>query len=209
VNGRNGDIEIPVAVCDPVPAYRHGVIAALAKAGYDAEAVDDLELWAGRGGRRVLLLSLDLSEDAATMRSLRDLNPEVVVVALLRQPTVRAYQDALRLGATGAVAWDSAEHMVVEVFLAAVMHGCSLLPAGVARALAAATLPPPTTAALSLWESQWLRMLANGATVPELAAATSYSEREMYRLLSRLYAKMGARTRTEAIVRAAQAGLLD
>ena len=63
--------------------------------------------------------------------------------------------------------------------------------------------------AISPWEVHWLQMLANGATVADVARDASYSEREMFRLLNRLYRAMGARNRVEAIVMAARAGLLN
>jgi DNA-binding CsgD family transcriptional regulator len=51
-------------------------------------------------------------------------------------------------------------------------------------------------------------MMANGQTVGELARAVGYSEREMFRLLRSLYERMGVRNRTEALLKAAQSGLL-
>jgi DNA-binding CsgD family transcriptional regulator len=58
-------------------------------------------------------------------------------------------------------------------------------------------------------EIRWLQSLADGVTVAELAKQASYSEREMFRLLQRLYRRMGTRTRVAAIVKAARTGLLN
>jgi len=44
--------------------------------------------------------------------------------------------------------------------------------------------------------------------VTSLARSSGYSEREMYRLLSALYARLGVTTRTEALLRADRWGLL-
>ena len=53
-----------------------------------------------------------------------------------------------------------------------------------------------------------LQTMAKGRTVAQLARAVGYSEREMFRLLRQLYDRMGVRNRTEALLKAAQCGLL-
>jgi DNA-binding NarL/FixJ family response regulator len=73
-------------------------------------------------------------------------------------------------------------------------------------ALPPATLPPPS---LTDVEQAWLRRLAAGGTVAGLARGCGYSEREMYRRLSDMYSRLGARTRTEALLLAERFGLLD
>ena len=58
-------------------------------------------------------------------------------------------------------------------------------------------------------EAEWLRALADGATVAALAERIGYSERETFRMLGELYAKVGVRNRTEAIIWATRHGVLD
>jgi DNA-binding CsgD family transcriptional regulator len=48
--------------------------------------------------------------------------------------------------------------------------------------------------------------LATGMTVAQLAAKAGYSERAMFRLLRSLYVRMGAKNRTEALIRAYEHG---
>lgn len=55
---------------------------------------------------------------------------------------------------------------------------------------------------------EWLRSLADSATVGRLARLSGYSEREMYRLLNRVYSRIGAQTRTEALLIAQRRGCL-
>jgi DNA-binding CsgD family transcriptional regulator len=63
--------------------------------------------------------------------------------------------------------------------------------------------------ALDVEEVTWLRSLAAGETVAELSLRLGYSERELYRRLRRLYSKMGASGRTDALLRAVRWGLLE
>ena len=51
-----------------------------------------------------------------------------------------------------------------------------------------------------LEELTWLRILAQGGTVHDLARQVGYSERALYRLLHALYGRMGVSSRTEAIL---------
>jgi DNA-binding CsgD family transcriptional regulator len=54
-----------------------------------------------------------------------------------------------------------------------------------------------------------LRHLADSGTVASLARTVGYSEREMYRLLGGVYARLGASNRTEALLLAERWGLLE
>jgi DNA-binding NarL/FixJ family response regulator len=55
---------------------------------------------------------------------------------------------------------------------------------------------------------EWLRALAQGITVAQLAERHGYSERAMFRHLRDLYARMGAKGRTEALMLANRRGWL-
>jgi len=127
-------MKIPVAVADPVPSYRYGVVAALVEAGFDAEAIESPESWVQATGRRALLVTVTLPEDASRLSSLTAEGDEVVIVALLRKVTPVAYAEALRQGAWGAVAWDAPPEKMVDVLQAALECQC-LLPIGIARSL--------------------------------------------------------------------------
>ena len=67
----------------------------------------------------------------------------------------------------------------------------------------------PTQGGFSPLERRWLRSLAEGATVGEVAAAEGYSQRHMRRLLANLYRRLGATGRVPALVAAARLGFLD
>ncbi|MGH2669450.1 MAG: hypothetical protein ACRDH5_10135 [bacterium] len=188
------------------------MIVALVNAGFDAEAVEHPEEWAAQGGRRAVVLTANLPEDAGVIERLKLANPELSIVVLLRDAGVAGYREALVAGVSGAVPWDEHPATVIEVLRAVAVldGGYCLLPTCVAQTLATTnhrlSLESP---AISDREMKWLRMLADGATVAELALDANYSEREMFRLLHMLYERLGARTRAAALVRAARAGLLD
>lgn len=128
------------------------------------------------------------------------------VVALLEAVTAEACAQALRAGVTGVLTTgDAAEDVVAVLHCAA--RGRTVLPRETVRALCRpASLPPPS---LTSTEQAWMRRLAAGGTVAGLARSCGFSEREMYRRLSTVYLRLGARTRTEALLLAERFGLLD
>jgi DNA-binding NarL/FixJ family response regulator len=97
--------------------------------------------------------------------------------------------------------------LVRNAFDAAV-HGRSVLPIEVVRALSAHPAAAPPAGRLSARELDWLRELAHGTTIARLAEQAGYSERMMFRLLRSAYGKLNAATRTEALMKARTQGLL-
>jgi DNA-binding NarL/FixJ family response regulator len=199
---------LPLGVVDPAASYRSGLSAALSTAGFAPTELTDPRAWASTAGRRVLLWTVRAAQDWKELRALRGLNPELVLVALLVDPTPEAYAEALRSGAVAAAAWEAVPEAIVKV-LAAALEGDSLIPAGVAQALAAKLPAFEDPDWITHEELGWLRILAQGGTVQELAGQAGYSERALYRLLHTLYSRMGVSNRTEAILQASRRGLLD
>jgi DNA-binding NarL/FixJ family response regulator len=198
---------ICVAVSDPLPIYRQGMLATLAAAGYAAEAAGDLLDWAQQEYRLVVMLTLWTPADWAVLERLRDERPAVVVVAVLPEADPHAYVRAVAAGATSAVPRDAAPETVRRI-VEDVLRGISSLPAEAVAALAAPHERPTHMPEPSPPERDWLRELAVGATVAQLAERSGYSERAMFRLLRELYARLGVRNRTEALMLAQRRGWL-
>ena len=201
-------MSLRVAVFDPLPVFRHGIMAALNDTGFRSEAPDDLLAWIHEEEPRVVLMTLRSTEDLALLTQLHEARPEVVVVAVLEDAGVRSYVRALTAGAVSAVPRDAPPEEVRKVFEAAV-SGTSLLPAEVVRALVSPEEPAPGAPELpSPREIEWLQTLASGFTVGQLADRAGYSERAMFRMLRNLYAKMNVGNRTEALMQAHERGWL-
>jgi DNA-binding NarL/FixJ family response regulator len=198
---------LPLGVVDPAASYRNGLCAALSTAGFAPTELADPRDWAATAGRRVLLWTVRSPKDWKGFKALRGLNPELVLVALLVDLTPDAYAEALRSGAVAAVAWEAAPEDIVKV-LAAALAGDTLIPAGVAQALAAKLPAVEDPDWITHEELTWLSILADGGTVHDLAEKVGYSERALYRLLHALYGRLGVSNRTEAILQASRRGFL-
>ncbi|MET8151811.1 DNA-binding response regulator [Actinoplanes sp. NPDC049668] len=197
-----------IAVFDPLPVYRQGVVAILGDGGFEADTPADLLTWLRAEERRLVVLALVSPQDWDLLTEIRRARPASDVLALLDEPNVDGYLRALSAGAIGAVPRNAPLRLVRNAFDAAV-HGRSVLPVEVVRALsagAAATAPPAGQP--SPRELDWLRELAQGVTIARLAEQVGYSERMMFRLLRSTYGKLNAATRTEALMTARARGLL-
>ncbi|HEY8200324.1 MAG TPA: hypothetical protein VII47_03125 [Actinomycetota bacterium] len=186
----------------------------LRAAGFASEeAHDPQQLVVDKHNVAAALVTLSAPQDCETLRRLRTVRPDCVLVALLQDSGVAAYLEALRAGASAAVPWEAEPELIVKVLRVA-LEGYSLLPLVVTRALMTATTTatgPPSreVPALTSQDVKRLQLLAEGATVVDLARQVGYSEREMFRLLHDLYHRMGVDNRSEALVKAAQWGLLQ
>ncbi|WP_433296192.1 hypothetical protein ACQP2F_37785 [Actinoplanes sp. CA-030573] len=196
-----------VAVVDPLPFFRLGVMAAVADAGYAAEETDDVVAWAAVPEARIALLTVKEQDDWATLDAVCRGSGGNPVIALLDQPSLAAHVRALAAGAVAALPRDAAPDLLREVFAAAA-GGKSLLPTEVLRALLRAGPDGGAGAGPTADELSWLRQLARGASVAEVAGRSGYSERMMFRLLRDLYGRLGTRNRTEALIHAKEQGWL-
>ena len=192
-------MSVRVAVSDPFPMFRLGVMACLEDLTVEIEIPTDVRAWAHEAERRVILLTIQAAADWDLLSDLCQ-RPDILVIAMLDDATVAGYLRAISNGATGAIPRTVSTAELRAVFQAAV-EGNTLLPTEVVHALTGRdTEHPPLTEHPSTREIAWLRDLANGVSVARVADGAGYSERMMFRLLRDLYGRLGARNRTEALM---------
>lgn len=189
------------------PVYARGLQTVLNDGGAVATVASDL------AQTRVLLAGpqplVVIVPDLADVTALLPDDPASArhaVVLLVDEGTPDTCADALRAGATGVITpLDEPQDVL------AALRGAGRGQTVLARSVVQALCRPPALRQPSLSEAEhaWLRRLAAGGTVAGLARSCGYSEREMYRRLSAVYTRLGARTRTEALLAAERSGLLD
>jgi DNA-binding NarL/FixJ family response regulator len=196
---------VRVAVVDRSPAYRRGLELAFSEAGYQVEHPGDMGRWAESPGTRALVATCRSSGEARRLALARARGTDAVAIALLGDESPVAYREVLETGVESAVARDASLDSIVEV-VGAALDRRTVLPTHVARTLARGGEDGHS---IEQQHVDWLRALARGATVEELAQSVGYSERAMYRQLRQLYEGLGARNRTEALLQALRRGLID
>lgn len=199
---------IRAAVSDPLPLFCFGLLALLTAAGFDCDVPDDLISWAHYDGTKILLMTLATPEDWQLLTALKPARSDLAVVAVLAYPNLRSHVRAVNIGAVTAIPRCAEPSLVRRAFEAAV-DGRSLLPVDVVRAMTeggpSGEIPGTSP---SEEEINWLRQLACGSSVADLAGQAGYSERMMFRLLHALYMKLQAPNRTAALIRARDEGWL-
>lgn len=202
-------VAVQVAVVDPLPLFRDGAVAALAAAGHAVQTPADVVAWIRQVRGAVVVLTVRAEADWAVLTEAAEAGSTAVsLVVLLEEESAAAGVRAVRAGARSVLAREvSAE--VLRRTVSAVIDGQAVLPAPVAAALVAGVgIDAGAARVLSAERLSWLRALAAGTTVAQLADQAGYSERAMFRLLRSLYRDMGAGGRLEALMRARDEGWL-
>lgn len=203
-----GGSELRIAVCDRATSYRRGVSSALTGAGFVVEEVETGGLPDAAASLDAVLFTVNSASDWQALRDVSTTNAHFKLLALLVDATPDRHAEALRCGAHAAVPWEASPETILEVLTAA-LAGVTVLPTAVAQAIAVSGAPLYDPEWVVAEEVEWLKLLARGMTVQQVAERAGYSERALYRLLHGLYGRMRVANRTEAILQASRWGLLN
>ena len=162
-------------------------------------------------------LRMPVLDGVAATRRLRVEQPAVRVVALTTFDDDQDVFAALRAGAVGYLLKDVSADRLVEAVVAAARGQALLHPAVTARVIArVAALPDadprptrqPLPVPLSDRERDVLRLLADGHSNREIAAALFLAEGTVKNHVTAVLVKLGVRDRTQAALRARALGLI-
>jgi len=201
-------MEEMVLIVDAAASFRRGLAAGLTAAGYavaEAAGLTDLDQ---ASSPQVIVASVDTGTDLSLLAGRGTDASRPRIVALLAAQDSELLVGLLRSGVECVVDRNAPPETITEaVRMSGSQH--SVIPAWAASELAARIPSRPRNAQLiGDEEIEWLRLLANGATVAALAERVGYSEREMFRNLNELYARIEVRNRTGALLWAERHGLL-
>ena len=209
---------VRIAVADDHPVVRDGLVVMLETqadftvVGQAASGTEALEL-VGATRPDVLLLDLEMPglDGVGVLRGLRGAGERTRVIVFTVFDTDERIIAAVEAGAAGYLLKGAPRE---DVFAAvrAVAAGRSLLaPVAVSAVLrrvrgeAAGTSGTPS---LTPRERSVLEQMAHGLGNKQIAGALGISERTVKFHVSSLFTKLGAANRTDAVMRAAQAGLI-
>ena len=207
-----------VVVVDPLPLFRAGAVAALTAGGVPVvgEAIDlDKGLELVRAERASVLLLGGASIEEVTDAVIAV--PSCAVVVLLAQPSRSELVELLGTGVAGfALRSLTAEELVATVAAAAqgraLAGGRAVEPVFVPLlvGLAQPEAPPDGNGGpvLTVKEREILGQLARGASNKVIAEALFVTPATVKTHLAHIYAKLGARSRHEALTQAFATGIL-
>lgn len=211
-----------VGVVDDQTLVRQGILSLLALSP-DIEVVgegedgDDALGLVARGGVDVLLLDLRMPrrDGIATLEALAERGSDVPVLVLTTFDDDELVLRALRAGARGYLLKDVTLDQLVGAIGTLASGGTLLQPGLTDRLFRAVSArretvqgigrPEPLTAR----ELDVLRLTASGYSNTEIASALHLAPGTVKNHLSSVFAKLGVRDRTRAVLRALDLGLLD
>jgi DNA-binding NarL/FixJ family response regulator len=162
-------------------------------------------------------LHMPVLDGIAATRRLRVEQPQVRVLALTTFDDDQDVFEALRAGAVGYLLKDVSADRLVEAILAAARGESVLQPSVAAKVVARfaqlpddrpRARPQPLVVPLSERELDVLRLLADGRSNREIATALFLAEGTVKNHVTNVLAKLGARDRTQAALRARALDLL-
>lgn len=158
-------------------------------------------------------VSMPVLDGVEATRQLRLLAPASQVVMLTMHADGDVMARAIQAGAIGYLVKDcSTEDVVAAVRLAA--SGESILSPGLATSMLSEVKkelrrgPPGESPAISAREEEVLQLIADGLSLPEVAAQLYISVKTVKNHLASIYAKLDARDRTQAVLRAVRMGII-
>jgi DNA-binding NarL/FixJ family response regulator len=162
-------------------------------------------------------LRMPVLDGVAATRRLRIEHPEARVIALTTFDDDEDVFAALRAGAVGYLLKDVSSARLVEAVVTAARGGSVLEPSVAAKVVARVARmpsdepvprPQPLVVPLSEREVDVLRLLADGHSNREIAAALHLAEGTVKNHVTNVLGKLGARDRTQAALRARALDLL-
>lgn len=207
---------IRILVADDHPIVRDGLISVLSTQA-DFEIIGE----AATGPETiqqvmalkpdVILLDLEMSgmDGVETLLRLRAMDPDIRVIIFTAFDTDERIVKAVQAGAQGYLLKGVPRDEIFNAIRVVHAGGALLQPVVASKLLRQVSREPqPDSDMLTGRELDVLRLLAQGQTNKEIAAALVISERTVKFHVSAILGKLGAGNRTEAVTLAAQQGLI-
>lgn len=162
-------------------------------------------------------LRMPVLDGVTATRRLREAQPDCRVIVMTTFDDDEYVFEGLRAGAVGYLLKDVPSEKLVEAIRAAARGESFLQPSVAAKVIAEfsrlaeqaqAKPPPPLVEPLSERELEVLRLVARGASNKEIAAALFIAEGTVKNHLTSILGKLGARDRTQALLKAQELGLV-
>lgn len=209
------EAHVRVVICDDHQILADGLAALLGmEDGIDVVAVTgsvaDVVRTVAALRPDVVLMDYELPDGTGheATRRLLELAPETKVVILTSFTDDDVLVGAIQAGATGFVTKHHSPTELADAVRLAATGGPVIAPSLLARLLPRLGAGTPQGVVVSAREREILALVASGATNQEIATQLFLSPNTVRNHLARIYSRLGARSRLEAVSIAIREGLL-
>jgi DNA-binding NarL/FixJ family response regulator len=209
---------IRALIVDDHPVTREGLRTAL-------ELSDEIVVVVGEAasGEEAIERAAELTPDVVFMdvrmpgingieatRRIREASPETKVILITIDESRGAISEAIQAGVSGYLLKDASAEALVDAAQRAVEGGAVIHPQLTRTFIEEVHLADASseTAPLSKREREILQKIANGATTKEVAAELGISPHTVKTHLERIFEKLGANDRAQAVAIAIRTGLV-
>lgn len=210
---------IRVVVADDHTLLREALCRSLTEAGLfvAGEARDGEEAISRAEEHRPDVVLMDVSMPrlggVEATRAIRSRLPDVEVVILTMHADASLVSDAVRAGAAGYLVKDCTTDDIVSMVRTVAAGEAALSPELASSMLAEAGTPDnrdvrQRETLLTSREEEVLRLIADGASTPEVGQRLFISTKTVRHHLSSIYDKLDSRDRTQAVLRAVRMGII-
>jgi NarL family two-component system response regulator LiaR len=154
-------------------------------------------------------LKMPVMDGPTAIRHIRERFPEIKIVALTSFDDDTMAQRALKAGAIGYLFKDVEEDELMAAIRFAHLGQSIVAPEAMRALLASSLTDDDYSVGLTVREQETLDLVARGMTNPEIADKLMISVSTVNFHVHNVLDKLGAKTRTEAVVIAAREGLID
>ncbi|MDQ6798484.1 MAG: response regulator transcription factor [Actinomycetota bacterium] len=218
VNGSGGTADrIKLVLADDHRMLRDGLRLCMEDAGFDVlgEAGDGEEavrlVRQLRPDVALMDVTMPLLDGIEATRLIREKAPETHVLMLTMHGESDVMARAIQAGAVGYLVKDcSTEEIVAAVRMVANRSGTlsSELATSMLVEVQRGSSPQVGESVISPREEEVLQLVADGLSLPEVAAHLFISVKTVKNHLGSIYAKLDARDRTQAVLRAVRMGII-
>jgi DNA-binding NarL/FixJ family response regulator len=214
---------IRALIVDDHPVTREGLRTAL-ELGDDAVVV----VGEAASGEEAIVRAAELTPDVVFMdvrmpgmsgieatRQIRAASPETKVILITIDESRGAISEAIQAGVSGYLLKDASSDALIDAARNAVEGRAVIHPQLTKTFIEEAAMgtpgpdDAPTTTPLSKREREILQMVANGATTKEVARDLGISPHTVKTHLERIFEKLGANDRAQAVAIAIRTGLVE
>jgi len=213
------DTSLSILIADDHPLFRNGLRALLetvqgVRVIGEATTGDEAVAWAAELQPDVILMDIKMpgmNGIEATRRILQH-SPHTGILVLTMFEDDNSVFAAMRAGARGYILKDTDEEEIVRA-IQAVGKGEAIFSPAIAQRLieffssSAATISPQIFPELSEREREILALIAQGHKNPDIARRLVLSPKTVRNHVSNIFSKLQVADRTEAVIRARDAGL--